>query len=208
MPEKIIWDILNRNLFFVKNAVRTREAKTSDKLDIYDPESCQILLECREPNIGILTKVARLFGGRHDTGTEFDLVASIPESQQQVLRVARGTATLSFGGPAVKIFDNWDSLIGKLKQKNFALGQKFNFAPEKEGSTFTLQIKNGVILCDDKRVAHFSKWNSDFFKENKFNYAFSINQEVPANSQIRQVLLAFAIAQHRIIIQSSLPIPL
>jgi hypothetical protein len=66
MSEKNVWEILNRNLFFVKNAVARSEAKTSDKLDVYDPESRQVLLECREPDIGILTKIARLCGGRHD----------------------------------------------------------------------------------------------------------------------------------------------
>ncbi len=39
MSEKNIWDVLNRNLFFVKNAVERLEAKTADKLDVYDPES-------------------------------------------------------------------------------------------------------------------------------------------------------------------------
>src|ERR1035438_9781314 len=105
MSENNVWNILNRNLFFVKNAVAKREAKTSDKFDVYDPESHQILLECREPDIGVLTKIARLCGGRHDKGTAFNLVASIPGSKEQVLRIAGGNATLSFGSPAVKISD-------------------------------------------------------------------------------------------------------
>ena len=200
MSEKTIWDILNRNLLFVKNAVKNSEAKTADKLDVYDPESRQILLECREPDIGALTKIARLCGGRHDTGTSFNLVASIPDSKEQVLRIERGNATLTFGGPAVKISDHWDSLLGKLKKKKLTLRMKFTFVPEKQGETLVLQIKGGEILCGDKKVARFLKWNSDFFREKQFNYAFSINQEVPANSQIRQVLLAIAFAQHRIII--------
>jgi len=200
MSEKTIWDILNRNLLFVKNAVKKSEAKTADKLDVYDPESRQILLECREPDIGALTKIARLCGGRHDTGTSFNLVASIPDSKEQVLRIERGNATLTFGGPAIKISDHWDSLLGKLKKKKLTLEIKFTFVPEKQGETLVLQIKGGEILCGDKKVARFLKWNSDFFREKQFNYAFSINQEVPANSQIRQVLLAIAFAQHRIII--------
>jgi hypothetical protein len=118
MSENNVWNILNRNLFFVKNAVAKREAKTSDKLDVYDPESRQILLECREPNIGVLTKIARLIGGRHDEGTAFNFVASIPNSKEQVLRIVRGNSTLSLGGPVVKISDQWDSLLGKLKKKN------------------------------------------------------------------------------------------
>ena len=38
MSEKNIWDILNRNYFLIKNAVEKFEAKTADKLDVYDSE--------------------------------------------------------------------------------------------------------------------------------------------------------------------------
>jgi hypothetical protein len=204
MPGKNIWEILNRNLFFVKNAVSMREAKTQDKLDVYDPESHEVLLECREPDIGLLTKMARLCGGRNDKGTAFNLVASIPGSNERVLRIARGNATLSFGGPVVKISDDQFSLIGKLKRKNFSLGEKFDFTPENQGESFILQCKSGEIFCNDKKVAAFLKWNSNFFIENKFGYAFSISPEVPASSQMRQVLLAFGMAQHRIIIKTTI----
>ena len=155
MAEKNIWGVFNRNLFFVKNAVARREAKMADKLDVYDPESRQVLLVCREPNIGILTKMARLIGGRHDKGTKFNLVASIPGNKEQIVRIARGNATLTFGGPAVKIYDQWDSLLGKLEKKKLSLGMKFTFIPDKLGETFVLQIKGGEIFCDDKKVARF-----------------------------------------------------
>jgi hypothetical protein len=147
-----------------------------------------------------LTKIARLCGGRHDKGTKFNLVASIPGSNKRVLRITRGNATLSFGGPTVNISDHWDSLLGKLKKIKLTLGMKFTFVPEKLGESFILQIKGGEFFCDDKKVARFLKFDSGFCKENKFDYAFSINQEVPANSQLRQVLLAVAFAQHRVIV--------
>lgn len=200
MSEKNIWDILNRNLFFIKNAIAKREAKTSDKFDVYDSESREVLLEWREPDIGPLTKVARWFGGRHDRGTAFNLVASTLGSKERVLRVTRGNASLSFGSPIVKISDHWDSLLGILKKKNLSFGIKFTFAPEKQGESFLLQIDGDEIFCDDKQVAIICKWDSAFFKEGKFDYGISISPEVPANSLIRQVLLAFAIAKHRIII--------
>jgi hypothetical protein len=73
---------------------------------------------------------------------------------------------------------------------------KFTFVPEKQGETFILEIKSREIFCDNKKVAAFLRWNSGFFIENKIDYAFSISEEVPANSQIRQVLLAFALAKH------------
>jgi len=93
MSDAAVWNILYRNLFFVKNAVKASEAKTSDKLDVYDPQTHELLLECREPDIGILVKVARLFGGKHDRGTPFNLVAIVPGSRQQVLRITRDSAS-------------------------------------------------------------------------------------------------------------------
>jgi hypothetical protein len=204
MPEKESWEILNRNVFFVKNVVLKREAKTQDKLDVYDPESNAILLECREPDIGVLTKLARLCGGRHDNGTAFNLVAAIPGSNEKVLRIARGSATLSFGGPVVRVSNNQDSLIGKLKRKNFSLGERFDFIAENQGESFILHFKGGEVFCNDKKMALFSRPNSKFFAENKFDYAFLISQEIPPCSPMRQVLLAFGLAQHRIIIKNTI----
>jgi hypothetical protein len=128
------------------------------------------------------------------------LVARLPGSNERVLRIARGNASLSFGGPIVKISDHWDSLIGSLKRKKLSLGPIFTFAPEKQGEAFILQMKGGEIFCDDKKVGVISKWNSIFFKEHKFDYAISIDPEVPANSLIRLVLIAFALAKHRVIV--------
>ena len=192
MSDKTVWDILNRNSFFVKNVVKAREAKTQDKFDVYDSESRNLLLECREPDIGLVTKVARLIGGGHDAGTAFNLVANVADSDEQVLRIARGNATLTFGGPAISVSDHWHSLLGKLKKKKIALGTKFSFFPHKQGDPFLLQIKAREIFCNDKSVARISGVNSE--------YAFSIDPDVPANSQLRQVLLAVGIAQHRIIV--------
>jgi hypothetical protein len=59
---------------------------------------------------------------------------------------------LTFGGPTVKISDHWDSLPGKLKKKNFAIGTKFTFIPEKQGESFLLQIKGA------KSFAMIKKW--------------------------------------------------
>ena len=56
MREETIWDLLNRDLYFIKDAVKATEAKFSDKLDIYDPEQRSITLEVREPGITTLTK--------------------------------------------------------------------------------------------------------------------------------------------------------
>jgi hypothetical protein len=208
MSDALIWNILNRNLFFVKNAVRASEAKTSDKLDVYDPQTGSLLLECREPDIGMLTKLGRLFGGRHDRGTPFNLVALIPDNGPQVLRAARGSATLTFGGPAIAISDHHDELLGSLKRKPMALGRKFNFSPKKDGDSFVLDVKSNFfggdreLFISEKKVAALARdWradHADYFQKEVFAYAFSISPEVPQNNRVRQILLAFAVAQHRV----------
>lgn len=46
--------ILNRNLFFVKEHVGM--FKAANNYDVIDPETQEPLMECREENLGILTK--------------------------------------------------------------------------------------------------------------------------------------------------------
>ncbi len=46
--------VLNRNLFFVKEHVGM--FKASNNYDIYNPESQEMIMECREPNLGFFTK--------------------------------------------------------------------------------------------------------------------------------------------------------
>lgn len=206
MSDTAFWDILNRNLFFVKNAVKVSEAKTSDKLDVYDPQTHEILLECREPDIGLLVKMARLFGGKHDRGTPFNIVAAVPGSRHQVLRVIRDSATLSFGGCPIVISNHCQEIVGSLKRKKLALRTTFNFSPEKGGETFTLTSeavgRDAKLFINEKRVATIaSRWmleHVDYFREGRFTYAFSISSEVPPNDRTRLILLAVAIAQHRL----------
>ncbi len=140
-----IWRKLDRDLFFVKSAVKRLEAKTSDKFDVYNPETRQVVLECREPDLGLLTKTARLLGGVHDRGRAFNLVAKIPGTNQQVFRITRGNASLTLGGPVTHIFDHEDKLIGKMKRKNLALGMKFLLFRRKEEQALLLHTRHSPV---------------------------------------------------------------
>jgi hypothetical protein len=46
--------ILNKNLFLIKEHVGM--FKAANNYDIYDPENNQMILNCRENNLGIFTK--------------------------------------------------------------------------------------------------------------------------------------------------------
>lgn len=204
--ESPVWNVLNRNLFFVKNAVKRSEWKTSDKFDLYDPATRQLLIECREPHIGFFTKIARAIGGHHDHGTPFDLVGGLSGGIGQGFRIKRGYDALSLGVP-MQFFDHRNQPIGSMKKKRLTWGLKFTFFSG-EAEIFVLQIKSKFLssdcelLMDDKTVARLvQNWKSDhddFFKEGKFSHAISITPDFPVDSPARQLLLAFCAAIHRV----------
>ena len=201
-----IWRKLDRDLFFVKSAVKLLEAKTSDKFDVYNPETRRVVLECREPDLGLLTKTARLLGGVHDRGRAFNLVAKIPGTNQQVFRITRGNASLTLGGPVTHIFDHEDKLMGKMKRKNLALGMKFLLFRRKDEQALLLHIKSWFrrrkLLIGGTEVAQLTRrWEAGhaaLFREGRFDYAIAFSPEFPRHSPVRQLLLAVALAWHRI----------
>src|SRR5262249_50035006 len=103
MREETVWDILNRNLFFVKDVVKLSEAKLSDKLDLYDPDQQQPLVQVREPEITTFTKASRLYGGAYDRGSAFDLVANFAGTSHQILRVSRPNSTFVLNAAPVDV---------------------------------------------------------------------------------------------------------
>ena len=50
-------EVLNKNFFLVKEHVGM--FKAANNYDIYDPESGQIIMDCREERLGLLTKIFR-----------------------------------------------------------------------------------------------------------------------------------------------------
>ena len=204
-----VWDVLNRNLFFVKNAVKSSEAKTSDKIDLYDPAQQSVVLQAREPSLTTMTKVSRFYGGGYDRGSAFDLAVHYGETEHNVLRVTRGTPTFVLNGAPIDIGDHRGVVIGSLKKVVWTIGRKFTFTERASNETMTLNLRLNVfgsemgVLVGDKKVAGIvRKWkdsHQDYFKAGKFGYALWISPEVEKNSQLRQALVALGVAQHRII---------
>jgi hypothetical protein len=207
--EEQVWDVLNRNLFFVKDAVKVSEAKTSDKIDLYDPEQQSIVLQAREPSITTMTKVSRLYGGTYDRGSAFDLAVNYGDTERQVLRITRGTPTFVLNGAPIDLGDHRGVVIGTLKKVVWTVGRKFTLTERASNETLTLNLRLNVfgsemgVVIDGKKIAGIvRKWkdsHQDYFKSGKFAYAIWISPEVEKNSQLRQALIALGIAQHRII---------
>ena len=54
-------EILSQNVFFVKE--HTGIFKAANNYDIHDPNTGQIIMECREENLGFFTKLLRFLSG-------------------------------------------------------------------------------------------------------------------------------------------------
>jgi hypothetical protein len=206
--EESVWDVLNRNLFFVKDAVKVSEAKFSDKLDLYDPDQQSVVLQVREPDITTMTKVSRLYGGTYDRGSAFDLVANYGDTTHQVLRVTRGSSTFVLNGAPVDIGNHRGAVIGSLKKIVWTVGRKYKFTDRASDESLTFELRTnvfgsevGVVIGDKKVAGVVRKWkdsHEEYFKAGKFGYALWISPEVEKNSQLRQALIAFGISQHRV----------
>jgi len=108
---------LNHNLYLVKEHVGI--FKAANNYDIYDPETGQIMMECREDHLGIFTKMLRFTD--YKRMTPFDVQIRTPEGGQ-LIRVKRG---ISIFLSKVEVFDEHDQLIGMFKQKLFSIGGAF-----------------------------------------------------------------------------------
>ena len=98
--EESVWDVLNRNLFFVKDAVKKSEAKTSDKLDLY------YAANAASPTwvfIGTLTPTA---SGVVTLSTSFVLPSGSLQAIRGTFRYAGSAGSCTVGA-----YDDHDDLI-------------------------------------------------------------------------------------------------
>ena len=181
---------LNRNLFFVKEHVKIFKAANS--FDIFDPDTKQIVLECREENLGFFTKMLRFTD--YKRMTPFNMVIKTTTGQK-IVTVRRG---VSFFRSTVEVLNEQDALIGKFKQHFFSIGGKFEVLDQNERSLCMLKgtwtsWDFKFISNDGKEFATVTKkWNGlgkELFTSAD-NYILQINSEVPADHPLRELILA------------------
>lgn len=181
--------IISKNLFFIKEHVGM--FKAANNYDIYDPESNEILMNCREEGLGFFTKMLRFTD--YKRMTPFDIEIKTPEGEQ-ILRVKRG---ISIFLSKVEVFGANDELVGMFKQKFFSIGGKFNVYDANENELCKLKGKwtswDFKFVKDDMEFAHVSKKWSGLGKElftSADNYMLEIDKKLPADSALRLLILA------------------
>lgn len=181
--------ILNQNLFLVKEHVGM--FKAANNFDIYDPNSKEILLTCREPNLGFLTKIFRFTDYKRMTPFDIEVKTA---SGEKILSVRRG---ISIFRSTVEVFDEKDNRVGIFKQQFFSIGGKFNVLDNGEHVICTLQGKwtswDFKFMKDKVEYAHVSKKWAGIGKElftSADNYVLEVKDAVPADSPLRILVLA------------------
>jgi len=181
--------LLNQNLFFVKEHVGM--FKAANNFDVLDPNSQEIIMECREENLGFFTKLLRFTD--YKRMTPFDLTVKTPQGET-ILKVKRG---VSFFVSTVEVFNEYDVLIGKFKQQFFSFGGKFNVLDAHDNELCKLKGKwtswDFKFIKDEHEFAHVSKKWAGLGKElftTADNYMLNIDQSVPEDNPMRQLILA------------------
>jgi uncharacterized protein YxjI len=182
-------DILNRNLFFVKEHVGM--FKAANNYDILDPNNQELIMTCREENLGGFTKILRFTDYKRMTPFEIEIKTQAGEN---VLTVKRGVSIFL---SKVEVLDQNNKPVGSFKQKFFSIGGKFDVLDTNDNVLCRLKGKwtswDFKFLNDKMEYAHVSKKWSGFGKElftSADNYMLSINEKVEKDDPIRLLILA------------------
>lgn len=181
--------ILNKNAFFIKEHVGM--FKAANNYDVLDPENQQTIMQCREPNLGLFTKLLRFTDYKRNT--PFDV--RITDAQgQPVLTVKRG---ISIFRSRVEVLDENNQLIGQFQQKLLSLGGKFEVLDANGNSLCWLKGKwtswDFRFEQDGRELARVSKEWAGLGKElftSADNYMLIINDCVAQDEKVRQLILA------------------
>jgi uncharacterized protein YxjI len=189
--------ILKHNLFFVKEHVGYFKASTN--YDVYD-ENNQLILECREPNLGWFTKLLRFT--EYKRMTPFEVTVNTPAGQN-ILTVRRGWTIFR---SQVEVFDENDVLQGRFRQRMLSLGGKFDIHDE-----------NDAVQCSVK--GSWTSWDFSFEKDGlqlaqvtkkwagigrelfttADNYVVSIDPTLSDKNETRLLILAAALCIDKVL---------
>ena len=187
--EKDVREVLNRNVFLVKEHVGM--FKAANNYDIHDPQTGDIIIECREDRLGFITRLLRFTD--YKRMTPFDIQIRTPGGNQ-IVRITRGVSIFL---SKVEVLDEHDQVIGGFKQKLFSIGGSFNVLDANDNPICMLKGKwtgwNFKFMSGDTELAHVTKKWAGIGKElftSADNYILEITESVPADNPIRQLILA------------------
>jgi uncharacterized protein YxjI len=180
---------LQRNMFFVKEHVGL--FKAANNYDVLDPRTSEVILHCREDDLGFFTRLLRFTD--YKRMTPFDMRIKTPDGAT-VVRITRG---VSFFVSDVKVMDEHDRVVGGFQQKFFSIGGRFAVLDAQDQPVCTLQgnwtgwdfkfVSGSVVLAQvTKKWAGLGK---ELFTSAD-NYMLAIADDVRPDDPLRLLLLA------------------
>ena len=181
--------LLKTNLFFVKEHLGL--FKASSNYDIYDPESKQLLFQCREINLNIVTKLLRFTDFKRYTPFDIQITT---EKSERVLKLKKG---ISLFLSRVSVYDENEKKVGYLKQRLFPLGNNFDVFDVND--TLICSLNGSLFAWDFKFVRNqeaigtvTKKWagiGKELFTTAD-NYILEINSSVAKDDLARLMMVA------------------
>ena len=181
--------LLQRNSFFIKEHLGM--FKLSNNYDVYDSNTKEIILNCREHKASQLTKLFR-----------FDKSTKIFTPFNLKITSSLGSSLLSvkkdwhFSYAKVSVFDEKDKLIGYFKQQNIFggfSGIQFNAYDIKDKFLFKFKGQYNFKLVNDQEdlgsIVKEWKTAKEIFTSAD-DYVLEINDTVSKNDFSRYFLLA------------------
>jgi uncharacterized protein YxjI len=180
---------LQRNMYFVKEQVGV--FKAANNYDVLDPQTGQVVLLCREDDLGLFTRLLRFTD--YKRMTPFDVRIKTPDGTTLV-RVTRG---VSFFVSSVKVLDEHDQVVGGFKQKFFSIGGRFTVLDPQDQPVCTLQGSwtgwDFKFVSDSGVLAQVTKKWAGLGKElftSADNYMLTIADSVRPEDPRRLLILA------------------
>jgi uncharacterized protein YxjI len=182
-------EVLNRNHFLVKEHVGM--FKAANNFDIHEPESGEKILECREENLGVLTKLLRFTDFKRMT--PFHVEIRKPDGTR-IVEIRRGVSVFL---SRVEVTDGHGRKLGGFQQRFLSIGGKFDVLDAADQPVCSLRGKwtgwNFRFERNGSELAQVSKKWSGIGRElftSADNYMLQIAATVPRDDPARPLILA------------------
>ena len=183
--------ILEKNLYLFKEHVGF--LKAHNNYDIYDPESKEMILHCREKNLNFFYKIVRIFFKDYKRMTPFEIeIRGL--TGKKILKVKKGVSLIL---SKIQVYDENDNIVGIFKQRLFPFGNNFDMLDKSENLVCKLKGNfigwNFKFLKGDSEVGLVTKKWAGIGKEmftSADNYILEIKDKVEKDSPLRLLILA------------------
>lgn len=181
--------LLESNLFLVKEHLGV--FKAANNFDIFDPQTGEQILECREDDLGWITKLLRF--SDYKRMTPFDVRVRTPAGEP-VVRISRGVSLFLSD---VTVRNASDRPIGGFKQKFFSVGGAFDVRDATDQVLCSLEGRwtgwDFRFMAGERELGHVSKKWSGLGRElftSADNYMLEISDDVARDDPVRELILA------------------